>query len=83
MVPGQQELQALPLSSVPATIREDCLALLPVLDTQIRRLDRDLQPPCQRSPQHGLRYGSETLTHDDAVCSNLTAGGGERDLPSK
>jgi transposase len=43
-VRGQQELQALPLSAVPATIREDCLALLRVLDTQIRRLDLDLQP---------------------------------------
>ena len=42
-VRGQQELQALPLAAVPATIREDCLALLRVLDTQIRRLDLDLQ----------------------------------------
>jgi len=43
-VRGQQELQALPLSAIPATIREDCLALLRMLDTQIRRLDLDLQP---------------------------------------
>lgn len=42
-VRGQQELQALALSPVPATIREDCVALLRVLDTQIRRLDLELQ----------------------------------------
>src|SRR5262245_1948607 len=43
-VRGQRELAALPLSPVPTTIREDCLALLHVLDTQIRRLDLKLQP---------------------------------------
>jgi transposase len=43
-VRGQQELRALPLSPAPTTIREDCLALLRVLDTQIRRLDLELQP---------------------------------------
>jgi len=42
-VRGQQELQALPLSPIAATIREDCLALLRVLDAQIRRLDVDLR----------------------------------------
>ena len=42
-VRGQQELQALALSPVPATIREDCVALLRVLDTQVRRLDIELQ----------------------------------------
>jgi transposase len=39
---GQHELRALPLTSSPAAIREDCLALLPVFDAQIRRLDQDL-----------------------------------------
>jgi transposase len=43
-VRGHRELQALPLAPIPATIREDCLALLRVLDAQIRRLDLDLQP---------------------------------------
>ena len=36
------ELRALPLSSSPATLREDCLALVPILDAQIRRLDQEL-----------------------------------------
>ena len=39
---GQHELRALPLAGSPATIREDCLALLPVLDAQIRRLDQEV-----------------------------------------
>ena len=39
---GQHELRALPLAASPATIREDCLALLPVLDAQIRRLDQEV-----------------------------------------
>lgn len=39
---GQRELRALPLTPSPATIREDCLALLPVLDAQIRRLDQEV-----------------------------------------
>jgi hypothetical protein len=43
-VRAQQELRALSLPHVPATIREDWLALLRVLDTQIRRLDLELQP---------------------------------------
>lgn len=42
-VRGQRELQALPLGPIPTTIREDCLALLPQLDAQIRRLDEDLR----------------------------------------
>jgi transposase len=32
----------LTLTEAPTTIREDCLALLPVLDAQIRRLDTEL-----------------------------------------
>ncbi len=38
-VRGQRELQALPLASIPATIRDDGHTLLPLLDKQIRRLD--------------------------------------------
>src|SRR4029450_1774622 len=41
-VRGQRELQTLTLTVAPSTIREDCLALLPVLDAQIRRLDTGL-----------------------------------------
>jgi len=40
---GQRELQALPLTPIATTIREDCRALLPLLDEQIRRLDDDLR----------------------------------------
>ena len=39
---GQRELRALALAPSPATIRDDCLTLLPLLDTQIRRLDAEL-----------------------------------------
>lgn len=39
---GQHELRALPLTPSPATIRDDCLTLLPVLDGQIHRLDQEL-----------------------------------------
>lgn len=39
---GQQELEALPLAAIPSTIREDCRALLRLLDEQIRRLDQAL-----------------------------------------
>ncbi len=39
---GQRELHALPLAPIPSTIREDCLALLHLLDEQIRRLDQEL-----------------------------------------
>lgn len=41
-VGGQRELHALPLSPIPTTIREDCLALRRLLDEQIRRLDKEL-----------------------------------------
>src|SRR5207249_12057101 len=41
-VRGQRELQTLALTAAPTTIRDDCLALLPVLDAQIRRLDTEL-----------------------------------------
>lgn len=39
---GQRELEALPLGPIPSTIREDGLALLHLLDEQIRRLDDEL-----------------------------------------
>jgi transposase len=39
---GQRELQRLPWGETPSRIREDCGALLPMLDAQIRRLDADL-----------------------------------------
>jgi transposase len=39
---GQRELQQLPLTEAPSRIREDCAALLPTLDAQIRRLDAEL-----------------------------------------
>ena len=39
---GQRELRQLPLAETPSRIREDCGALLPTLDAQIRRLDADL-----------------------------------------
>lgn len=38
-VHGLRELAALPLATTPATIREDCCALLRVFDQQIRALD--------------------------------------------
>jgi transposase len=39
---GQRELKQLPLTDAPSRIREDCAALLPILDAQIRRLDTEL-----------------------------------------
>src|SRR5499426_1811471 len=39
---GQRELRQLPLTEAPSRIREDCAALLPILDAQIRRLDTEL-----------------------------------------
>ena len=39
---GQRELKALLLPEAPSRIREDCAALLPTLDAQIRRLDTEL-----------------------------------------
>ena len=41
-VRGQRELHGLPLTPIPTTIREDCLALCHLLDEQIRRLDKEL-----------------------------------------
>ncbi|HEX2311712.1 MAG TPA: hypothetical protein VHH91_13465 [Vicinamibacterales bacterium] len=41
-VRGQRELQTLGLNRGADTIREDCRALLSVLDEQIRRLDTTL-----------------------------------------
>ncbi len=39
---GQRELQQLSLAETPSRVREDCAALLPLLDAQIRRLDAEL-----------------------------------------
>ena len=50
-VRGQRELQALPLASIPATIRDDCHTLLPLLDKQIRRLDEDLRQRWGNDPR--------------------------------
>lgn len=41
-VRGQRELAALPLGPIPSTIREDCRALLRLMDEQIRRMDHEL-----------------------------------------
>ena len=48
---GQRELQQLPLTAAPSRIREDCAALLPTLDAQIRRLDADLVRRWGRDPR--------------------------------
>ena len=60
-VRGRRELAELPLDAIPSTVREDCLALLRVLDEQIRRLDHELVqrwgtiPECSASgPFRGL-----------------------------
>jgi transposase len=50
---GQRELQRLPLADTPSRIREDCSALLPLLDAQIRRLDGEL----------GARWGRDPRVH--------------------
>jgi transposase len=48
---GQRELKQLPLTEAPHRIREDCAALLPTLDAQIRRLDADLVARWGRDPR--------------------------------
>ena len=48
---GQRELQQLPLTAAPSRIREDCAALLPTLDAQIRRFDADLVRRWGRDPR--------------------------------
>lgn len=48
---GQRELKQLPLTEAPSRIREDCATLLPILDTQIRRLDADLVTRWGRDPR--------------------------------
>ena len=48
---GQRELQQLPLTDTPRRIREDCGTLLPMLDTQIRRLDTELVARWGRDPR--------------------------------
>src|SRR2546428_7774351 len=48
---GQRELQALPLTPIATTIREDCRALLPLVDEQIRRLDDDLRQRWDGEPR--------------------------------
>ena len=50
-VRGQRELHALPLTPIAVTIREDCRALLPLLDEQIRRLDDDLRQRWGEDPR--------------------------------
>jgi len=50
-VRGQRELQALPLASIPATIRDDCHTRRPLLDKQIRRLDEDLRQRWGHDPR--------------------------------
>src|SRR5215831_11462421 len=39
---GDRELERLPLSGIPSRVREDCRALLRLLDGQIRHLDAEL-----------------------------------------
>src|SRR5215468_7056213 len=48
---GQRELKGLPLPEAPSRIREDCAALLPTLDAQIRRLDAELVARWGRDPR--------------------------------
>ena len=48
---GQRELKQLPLPEAPSRIREDCAALLPTLDAQIRRLDTELVTRCRSQAQ--------------------------------
>ncbi len=48
---GQRELKRLPLTEVPSRIREDCAALLPTLDAQVRRLDAELVTRWGRDPR--------------------------------
>jgi transposase len=48
---GQRELKQLPLTEAPSRIREDCAALLPTLDAQIRRLDTELVTRWGRDPR--------------------------------
>ena len=42
LVDRRRELEALPLTPIPTTIREDCLTRRRLLDEQIRRLDEEL-----------------------------------------
>src|SRR5262249_32180022 len=48
---GQGERRGLPLPDAPSRIREDCAALLPTLDAQIRRLDAELVARWGRDPR--------------------------------
>jgi transposase len=48
---GQRELKQLPLTEAPSRIREDCAALLPTLDRQIRRLDAELVTRWSQDPR--------------------------------
>ena len=48
---GQRELKGRPLPDAPSRIREDCAALLPTLDAQIRRLDAELVARWGRDPR--------------------------------
>src|SRR5215468_10828682 len=48
---GQRELKGRPLPDAPSRSREDCAALLPTLDAQIRRLDAELVARWGRDPR--------------------------------
>src|SRR5262245_57820226 len=50
-VRGRRELAELPLDAIPSTGRADGLALLRVLDEQIRRLDHELVNRCSDDPR--------------------------------
>ena len=49
--PGQLELAVLPLAPIPQTIREDCFALLRLLDQQVRRMDSELTQRWKHDPR--------------------------------
>lgn len=48
--PGQRELAELPLARIPQTIREDCFAMLRLLDQQVRRIDDELAQRWKHDP---------------------------------
>src|SRR5262245_32156539 len=50
---GQRELHRLPLPAAAGQIREDCTAVLPMLDAQIRRLDAELLARWGQDPRGG------------------------------
>jgi transposase len=48
---GQRQLATLPLSPIPSTVREDCLALLHLPDKQVRSLDQEVAHRWGRDPR--------------------------------